>query len=248
MYKYIYGPDIATPNANSNVWVMGGAYIVDNDLNIVETVILPVEWDAAIKEVGASDFMGGKQHGDENYTEWHIFADGAEIYPTSVIDPFYCDEIDLIQTSKMNRVGIPTDYLLEHAKHIKITKGNVFCEQTFKALQTFNVNLSYVAMLPIDPDFADAFIRNGKAVMEDINDGGYTVTTTKGNKVWANIISENSIIRFEADSDSDMIPAFAITKGENDRKCYYSMNDNNTSWPANKLYSAHFNYSFQVKG
>jgi len=246
LYKYVYGTDIQTANANSNVWVMGGAYITDNAFSVLETVILPLEWDCAIKEVGASDFMGGKQHGDEIYDAYYIYADGKILDPTQSLTPFYCDAIELVQTSKLNRVGQPTDYLLKHSKHIKITPKNVFCEQSFKALQTFQVNLSYSAMLPIAPTYADAFIRNGKAELEDINSDSYTVTTTRGNKVWANIVSDDGLIRFEADSNSDMIPAFAITKGTNDRKCYYTMNADNGTWEENKLMYSNYNFSFDV--
>ena len=246
MYKYVYGPEITTANANSNVWVMGGVYLVSNSLAVLDTVILPLEWDCAIKEVGASDFMGGKQHGDEIYDAYYIYADGVLLDPTQALTPFYCDSIQLVQTSKLNRVGDPTDYLLKHSKHIEITPKSVFCEQSFKALQTFQVNLSYSAMLPIDPDYADAFIRNGKAELENINDSGYTVTTTRGNDVWANIVADNSIIRFEANSDSDLTPAFAITKGTNDRKCYYTMNADDTTWAQDKILFSHYHFTFNV--
>lgn len=248
LYKYVYGPELLTPNANSNVWVMGGVYVTNNNYGVIDTVVLPLEWDCAIKEVGASDFMGGKQHGDEIYDAYYIYADGRLLDPTQPIVPFYCDALELVQTSKLNRVGQPTDYLLKHSKHIKITPKNVFCEQSFKALQTFNLNLSYVAMLPIAPSYADAFIRNGKAELEDITDAGYTVTNTQGNKVWANIVSDDSIIRFEADSDSDMTPKFAITKGDNDHKCYYSMNAEDTSWDADKVMFSKYDITISVTG
>jgi len=246
LYKYIVSAESQATNANSNVWVMGGVYTANNSFQTLDTVINPVEWDCAIKEVGASDFMGGKQHGDEVYTEWHIFADGKEIDPTQELTPFKCSSIDLVQTSKLNRVGDPTDYLIEHAKHTKITRKNVFIEQTFKALQTFNVNLSYVAMLSLAKDYADKFIRRGRSVIEDITSANYTSVGVYGTKAWADIISDKSIIRFEADSDSDMTPSFYISKGSNDHKCYYTMNKDDDVWEANKLYTTHFNVSFEV--
>lgn len=243
--KYIYPEDNSTGSANSNVWVMGGVYVVNNEHLIQNTVVLPVEWDCAIKEVGASDFMGGKQHGDEIYQEYYVYADGKLLTPISVFEPFYCDCIELIQYSKLNRVGSPTDYMLNHTKHIKIERNHVFCEQSFKALQTFEVGLSYTAMLPISPSYATRFIRSGKAEIEEI-DSSYVQNNTKGNHIWANIISDNGTIRYEVNSDSTLDPIFSITNGSNDHKCYYSCNNNNSIWESGSKIVTNYDVVFNI--
>jgi len=231
---------------NADVWAMGGVYKYDNGFNVIDTIILPVEWDCAIKEVGASDFMGGKMHGDENFVEFNIFVDGKTFDTNVVTDTIYCDKVELVQLSILNRCDTPNDNLLNHVKHIVIEQDSIFCEQSFKALQDFVVELGYTGMLPVAPNYASKFIRNKKCEYEDINGEGYVQNNTRGRHQWANITSDNGNIRFECDSDSEYEPIFSITNGSNDHKCYYSINNNRVTWESGKIITTMYKVDFSL--
>lgn len=170
-------------DVNSNVWRIAGVSLYD--LNFVKTshedIVLHGEWECAIKESGASDFMGGILHGDEiaSLSEFHV--DG-EILDLSADFKMECNKVELLSISTLNRVDTPAEIVCNHVKKYTITSEAIELDQTFKFLEDLTLEPSYIAMFPINRAYTTKAWRDTQDFVEDISEDEHGQAHTLGNE------------------------------------------------------------------
>jgi len=163
--------NLAVSADNANVWHLGQVNLytkLEDVFTIVAntTFVLSGEWECALKETGAIDFMGGNAHGDEVYTDFLFLLDGKVLLPTGN----YIEigkNIEILVNSKLNRVGTPADFVAEHYKHLLINKKEIILTQRIKWLQEVILDASYLTMLPVNRDISSVVVTNKGFFDED---------------------------------------------------------------------------------
>lgn len=142
-YEYLKVDDDAT---NMHQWRVQNTYIVNNDLSVKYKLDNQTEWEGAIKEVGASDYMGG-QHGDERNVAISFNFDGKQYDMSQAFEFDVFNEIKIISHSILNRADHPGDDLL---KRVKISTWNLDeykVENIYTALQSFEIFESKLTLM-----------------------------------------------------------------------------------------------------
>ena len=154
---YYIGQDFVhsySPTINSDVWRLDTAYIYTKNENNSFTkftqspIINGGEWECALKEVGATDFMGGIAHGDEIMTDVIFLLDGSPI-DLSSNGSYTGNKINILENSVLNRVDIPDDKVAKHVRYYEITNDDIIITQKVEWLQSLTMDKSYLTMLPI---------------------------------------------------------------------------------------------------
>lgn len=142
-YEYLKVDDDAS---NMHQWRVQNTYIVNNDLSVKYQLDYQTEWEGAIKEVGASDYMGG-QHGDERNVAISFNFDGKQYDMSQAFKLDVFNEIKIISHSILNRADHPGDDLL---KRVKISTWNLneyTVENIYTALQPFEIFESKLTLM-----------------------------------------------------------------------------------------------------
>lgn len=114
-----------------------------------DTVLYPVvtegNWELAVKQQGATDFVGGRQHGYEITTDIAFRMDGAAWKIGS--GSSMCRELAVEESSLLYDLG--GRELARHEKRYTITAEGIDLSQRLTWLQSTACDLSYVCMLPL---------------------------------------------------------------------------------------------------
>lgn len=141
--------------SNYDVWNLHGAYEYrnhseDNFINLAK-IVREGEWELALKEKGANDFVGGSLHGDEITTEYALFIDGKEANVDEFIKK-HAKEIKFVTKSDLYRDNTITKDLEKIAEHIvnyTFNAKGLIIDQEVKFLEQLTLEKSYLSMLPI---------------------------------------------------------------------------------------------------
>ena len=154
---YYIGQDFVhsySTTTNVDVWRLQAAYIYtkNNDNSFTKFTNFPIinlgEWECALMEVGANDFIGGLAHGDEIMSDVLFLLDGSPIDLTS--NGIYTgNKINILENSVMNRADSPDDKVAKHVRYYEITKDDIIITQKVEWLQSLTMGKSYLTMLPI---------------------------------------------------------------------------------------------------
>lgn len=150
---------VDTPAINMKQWRVLKTYIVDESLNIVYDLDQQTEWEGAIKEQGASDFMGGT-HGDERNIALNVLVDGKEYQMTTTPFSIYCDEIKIVNESILNRVGNSDEDLLRRVKISTWDINEYIVENRYTALEPFSIDQSKIVLMSC------RYIYDGKTIID----------------------------------------------------------------------------------
>ncbi len=142
--------------------LFGGTQIINNG-----------EWEMAIQEKGAKDFIGGF-HGDENLTSVALKIDGEPVSLSEGGKWYSGSTIEFQQVADVNRCNKPGEKVGTHTKNYTITqKDGVKLNQTMEwCVDDFTSGNGYLTMLPIMRcsssqrfcDFVDLYDKNGDKV------------------------------------------------------------------------------------
>ena len=139
---------------NADVWRLDSSSIYtknyDNSFTKFKNfkIINVGEWECALKEAGAKDFIGGLAHGDEIMSDMLFLLDGLPIDLTS--NGIYTgNKITILENSVMNRVDRLDDKVAKHVRYYEITKDDIIITQKVEWLQSLTMDKSYLTMLPI---------------------------------------------------------------------------------------------------
>lgn len=140
-YDYRY---VDVDSINMHQWRVLKTYITDSSFNVLQDLDTQTEWEGAIREVGASDFMGGT-HGDETNTSISFLFDGKEVPMTSSFN-IDVDWVKIVNHSLLNRVGDTSTNLLRRIKIQEWTKETYKIENDYKCLVDFEIDQSKIVM------------------------------------------------------------------------------------------------------
>lgn len=144
---------------NMHQWRVQKTYLVDNGFNVLFDFDGHTEWEGAIRENGASDFMGG-YHGDENNVFLSVLIDGVEIdIHGEDFEKQVKNEVRIVNKSLLNRCDTPNDNVFERYKVNIWNKENYIVENKYIALQQINISSSKVCLMSMKYGF------NGKELV-----------------------------------------------------------------------------------
>lgn len=155
-YQYSY---VSDASINYQQWRVLKTYKLDNGKGIIYDLDSHTEWEGAIKEVGAADFMGG-WHGDEINTDIQVLVDGKHKTLSDDFEETAYQEVKIINLSVLNRVGDNETKLLKRARVNTWTSGQYTVENKFEVLEDFEIERSMLTMLSCTYEF------NGKKVID----------------------------------------------------------------------------------
>lgn len=168
---------------NSNCWRLGTLDLykrIGNEFIIYKSgLIISGEWECAIKESGAEDFLGGNAHGDEQLLEISAYLDGRALdLSSSFIATGSSLKID--RHSLLNRCNTPGDNVIDHLVSYKITPEAITINQTAEWLQDMVVENSYLLMCPISRAYTTSARIEGQSEIIDISYAGHSNPKVSG--------------------------------------------------------------------
>jgi hypothetical protein len=240
---------VVNTSINSDVWRLSNVGLYDTNFVATanETVVLNGEWECAIQEEGASDFMGGTAHGDENTTFCEGYLDGKRL-DLSHDFTMTGDCFEFISVSTLNRVDTPADIVCSHVKKYTITSDGIELDQTFKFLQSMTLAPSYVTMLPINRSYTTNAWRLGTDSVEDISKDEHTHVYTTGNRQTVFMSGDNvtATVKIECESKHTGNLFISGSKAPRYNKVYFSFIGDGGTVEANEIVTVKTAYKFDV--
>lgn len=172
-------------SANEYRRVLGDRFFFENN------VVRKGEWEMAIKEQGANDFIGGTAHGDEVMKTIKVYVDGEEVEPTESIKQ-EADEFELVTTSDIYRDNTITENLEVigiHEKTYIFNKDGVTLDQKVTFNQDLMLDKSYLTMFPIlrkddsGRQVTDVALIPDNEIEQDVSEEGFQIIEVEANKV-----------------------------------------------------------------
>lgn len=143
--KYNYSK-VDSDSINMHQWRVLNTYVVDDTFSVIYELDAQTEWEGAIKEVGASDYMGGT-HGDERNTAINFLFDGVENEMTAAFDITVSKEIRIVNHSILNRPDHTDQDLLSRIKVSVWTKDQYTVENRYTCLDAFEIFESKITLM-----------------------------------------------------------------------------------------------------
>ena len=144
--RYLY-TKVVDSSINMNQWRVLTTTICNEDLSTRYELDAQTEWEGAIKEKGATDFIGGN-HGDERNIDTSLLVDGKEVVLTNI--PFTMDAYDEIKTvnhSILNRANTPSVDMLKRTK-VNVWKSDCYSVENFyTCLKDFQIEQSKLTLM-----------------------------------------------------------------------------------------------------
>lgn len=143
--KYNYSK-VDSDSINMHQWRVLNTYIVDDTFSVIYELDAQTEWEGAIKEVDASDYMGGT-HGDERNTAINFLFDGMENEMTTAFDITVSKEIRIVNHSILNRPDHTDQDLLSRVKISVWNKNQYTVENRYTCLEPFEIFESKITLM-----------------------------------------------------------------------------------------------------
>lgn len=185
---------------NSNCWRLGTLDVYkrvgDGFLIYKKNLIRAGEWECAIREAGAADFMGGNAHGDENLVSIYAHLDGRSLdLSSSFVTTGF--SLEIIRNSMLNRCDTPGDDVIEHMVRYCITPESITMYQTVEWLQDMLLENSYLIMCPISREYTSSLYIDGHSDIVDISYPGHSSPKKYGNSGHFSLWGDNFSVRIE---------------------------------------------------
>ncbi len=129
-YEYLY---VDSQSTNMHQWRVMGIAIANPDLTDKFLLNSSNEWEGAILEVGAKDFLGG-YHGDETNIGISIMADTRLLDIESDFE-IECEHLKISAESLLNRCDAPEDYVFRRCKISEWCEEGYIVTNRFELLQ-----------------------------------------------------------------------------------------------------------------
>lgn len=162
------------------------------------STIFPVtiggEWEMAIMIDAAPDFIGLRQHGSEIMTSIKFYRDGISFIPKS--EDFNCDELKVIEKTKMFDPTDETSHVANHIKEYIWTTENLTINHKIEWLSSHNIGNSYLTMMPVtrgndtvtSVQVTDTYYDNETYDEWDVSNSGFetypNLREVKGSKIY----------------------------------------------------------------
>lgn len=173
---------------NADMWRISRAYTVDDKLaNPVQITVDNAEWDMALMVDGRDDFIGGWMHGDEIFDDIKFIIDGVETDVTTLTEKITFETMTIIESSTGYDPDNPSDEVLKHYKEFTISHAGIRLDQKVEWLNDYDIEYSYLAMMPPKKECTDSYYTNLDTVPKtidytngQINESGATSVTVFG--------------------------------------------------------------------
>ena len=162
------------------------------------STIFPVtiggEWEMAIMIDAAPDFIGLRQHGSEIMTSIKFYRDGISFIPKT--EEFYCNELKVIQKTKMFDPTNETSHVANHIKEYIWTTENLTLNHKIEWLSSHTIGNSYLTMMPVtrgndavtSVQVTDTYYDNNTYDEWDVSNSGFetypNLREVKGSKIY----------------------------------------------------------------
>lgn len=241
------------PSSNYDVWKLNGAGEYSRNkydkFKIEQNIVRNGEWEMAIREKGANDFIGGSVHGDEITTEVSFLLNGEKVELGSRINE-EAEEFKIITSSDLYRDNTTTDELELIGYHEKLYTFNsdgLTLEQRVIFREEIQTDRSYLTMLPIlrsDGDIQITDSVNMNDLEKDISSEDFEVDRVEATK--AIISGEDSGITATVeilDKSKDFPTTAFIMNSPNYNKLYFSYQNEDYYVSAGEVWeqTSHFN-------
>ncbi len=125
----------------------------------------------ALREFGASDFVGGI-HGDERIGELSLFADGAEI-PLDREGVYSCESARFCEDTYINRCNTPDEVILFHRQKYDFSGREIRLSQSLEWLRdSLAIDRAFTPMLTVQRRYAEDNERTLTDTIEFYGEGG----------------------------------------------------------------------------
>lgn len=162
--RYLY-KKVVDSAINMNQWRVFTTTICNEDLSVRYDLDSQTEWEGAIKEKDAADFIGGT-HGDERNIDTSLLVDGKEIsLSTTAFTMNAYDEVKTVNHSILNRADTPGTDLLKRTKINVWRIDSYSVENIYTCLQDFQIEQSKITLMScryIDPTTQKTLIAKGR--------------------------------------------------------------------------------------
>lgn len=163
---------------NCNTWRLSVVYFCDEALSPVRPLTRSgAEWEMALKIKERPDFIGGYAHGDEVFSRIAVTVDGMEKELSDLSEISAAKELIFEVWSTGYDPNDSVSESLLHYKKIICTAEGVRVEQRVEWLQDYELNNSFMAMLPpfkceTDHYFSDKAPESRPIPPEGVNEQG----------------------------------------------------------------------------
>lgn len=244
--------DQNSPSSNYDVWRLNGSGEYSRNrydkFKLEQSIVRNGEWEMAIRENGANDFVGGSIHGDEITTSVAFFLNGEEVDSDKLINE-EADEFKIVTTSDLYRDNTTTNDLEligEHEKVYTFNPDGLTLDQKVTFHEEMQTDRSYLTMLPILRTDGENQITDTAYVNEseqDVSSEGFEIERVEATK--ATISGENSGITATVeilDKSKDFPTTFYVTNTPNYNKLYFSYNNEEYNVTAGEVWeqTAHY--------
>ncbi len=229
-------------SSNYDVWNLNGAYEYrrhsEDGFRNLAKIVKEGEWELALKEKGASDFVGGSLHGDEITTGATLYIDGEETELGGLIKE-RAKEISFVTSSDLYRDNTMTEKLEKIAEHnveYTFNSNGLTVDHEVKFLEHLSLEKSYLAMIPIlrksnedsGNQITDTLVINDDKY--DVSESGFTIPGLNNRESSnAKIFSEDSGISASIEifkKEPSLPTSFLISNSKYYNKIYFAFNPN----------------------
>lgn len=255
--------DRDSASSNYDVWKLNSAneYTRTSEkfFQYKKPIVNPGEWDLAIRERGANDFVGGSIHGDEITLTAEFYVDGEEV---SLIDEEVsqeAEEVKLVVTSELYRDNTITDNVERIAKRSKeyiFDKSGLIINQEVEFIESINLTTSHLAMLPIYRNrdgiqITDTVTTDYSDQEFDVSESGFDIPEIKEVKAdKVKIYGKESGIITTVEvlerNNPHMQHSFTLSNSENYNKLYFSYVDKGHTTEIGEVWSQSVQYNIDT--
>ncbi|UBR28738.1 hypothetical protein LCG60_19160 [Bacillus sp. SD-4] len=152
----VKGIDVTAAGSNYDVWRINGVYEVERKdefvFNHIRQIVAPGEFELALREKGATDYIGGAIHGDQIMTSAHLFIDGV-LTKTDASQQIACEELKFVYKSKLYRDTVWTNGELQQVgtsmRQYTFSKNGLEIDNEVQFLEEFTLTQGFLCMFPI---------------------------------------------------------------------------------------------------
>lgn len=232
--------DVSVESSNYDVWNINGAYnysFNDGKFTNPEMIVREGEWELALKEVGASDFVGGSLHGDEITTSAELLIDGKPA-DHKTKQTLIAKEVKFTTNSDLFRDNTISDKLVKIAEHKKtyiFNSSGMSIVQEVKFIESLTLNKSYLSMVPAlrksnqdntGKQITDTLLINKKEY--NVSESGFNIPGINNSQVDEVVLfgkdSGISIKKKITDKEPDIPTTFLISNSDFYNKLYFVFN------------------------
>lgn len=230
--------------SNFDVWNLVGANEFQriNKMSFLNKspVVTAGEWEMALFEEGANDFIGGTLHGDEIVTEYKLLADGEPVSLDGKVE-LEVDSLTFNTISELFRDNTTTEDVVKigtHKKTYLFSKNGLTVDQEINFEKSMTLKKSYLAMLPTlrksegatGGQITDTVKTNPESPEYDVSEEGFDLTELRNvstNKVelWGKESGFKASVEILKKTPEIMPSIFHISDAPAYNKIYFGFNE-----------------------